>query len=219
MLAAPHQYVAEVERDRGVPDADLARAGLAERRRPRSASPRVRRSGGNGSPSWASLRASDRTDARMRKKACQDGLPQDRRQGSMTARIKRRSDHGQGSNQDRQSRARARSSRCAGARRGRAREGRAAAPRRGARTSSWSSHLRPGGFQERRACAPTRTTATSASRTPPTAWRWRMSSRFVGPCDPKVVSKMHLHEAEFQMIYVLKGSMTSGVRRATASTP
>lgn len=33
--------------------------------------------------------------------------------------------------------------------------------------------------------------------------------RFVGQCDPKVVSKEHLHEAEFQMIYVLKGSMTS----------
>src|SRR5262245_1973560 len=31
--------------------------------------------------------------------------------------------------------------------------------------------------------------------------------RFVGACDPKVVSKEHLHEAEFQMIYVLKGSM------------
>jgi quercetin dioxygenase-like cupin family protein len=33
--------------------------------------------------------------------------------------------------------------------------------------------------------------------------------RFVGACDPKVVSKEHLHEAEFQMIYVLKGSMVS----------
>jgi mannose-6-phosphate isomerase-like protein (cupin superfamily) len=33
--------------------------------------------------------------------------------------------------------------------------------------------------------------------------------RFIGECDPKVVSKEHLHEAEFQMIYVLKGSMTS----------
>ena len=35
--------------------------------------------------------------------------------------------------------------------------------------------------------------------------------RFVGPCDPKVVSKMHLHEAEFQMIYVLKGSITTEI--------
>lgn len=33
--------------------------------------------------------------------------------------------------------------------------------------------------------------------------------RFTGKCDPKVVSKEHLHEAEFQMIYVLKGTMTS----------
>jgi mannose-6-phosphate isomerase-like protein (cupin superfamily) len=33
--------------------------------------------------------------------------------------------------------------------------------------------------------------------------------KFIGPCDPKVVSKMHLHKAEFQMIYVLKGTMVS----------
>jgi uncharacterized RmlC-like cupin family protein len=33
--------------------------------------------------------------------------------------------------------------------------------------------------------------------------------RMIGPCDPKVVSKEHLHETEFQMIYVLKGSITS----------
>ena len=32
--------------------------------------------------------------------------------------------------------------------------------------------------------------------------------KFIGPCDPKVVSKMHLHKAQVQMIYVLKGSMT-----------
>ncbi len=35
--------------------------------------------------------------------------------------------------------------------------------------------------------------------------------RFVGKCDPKLVSKRHLHEAEFQMIYVLKGSITTEV--------
>ena len=33
--------------------------------------------------------------------------------------------------------------------------------------------------------------------------------RFSEPCDPKVVSKEHTHEAEFQMIYVLKGSITT----------
>jgi uncharacterized RmlC-like cupin family protein len=33
--------------------------------------------------------------------------------------------------------------------------------------------------------------------------------RFVKPCDPKEVSKEHYHAAEFQMIYVLKGSITS----------
>jgi len=29
--------------------------------------------------------------------------------------------------------------------------------------------------------------------------------RFVEPCDPAVVSKLHLHDTEFQMVYVLKG--------------
>jgi mannose-6-phosphate isomerase-like protein (cupin superfamily) len=33
--------------------------------------------------------------------------------------------------------------------------------------------------------------------------------RFQGPCDPKLVSKLHTHAADFQMIYVLKGSITS----------
>lgn len=33
--------------------------------------------------------------------------------------------------------------------------------------------------------------------------------RFVEPCDPEVVSKEHLHDTDFQMIYVLKGSITS----------
>lgn len=33
--------------------------------------------------------------------------------------------------------------------------------------------------------------------------------RLVPPCDPKIVSKEHLHDTEFQMIYVLKGSITS----------
>jgi mannose-6-phosphate isomerase-like protein (cupin superfamily) len=36
--------------------------------------------------------------------------------------------------------------------------------------------------------------------------------RFKGKCDPKVVSKSHLHEADFQMIYVLKGSITTEVK-------
>jgi quercetin dioxygenase-like cupin family protein len=33
--------------------------------------------------------------------------------------------------------------------------------------------------------------------------------RFQGPCDPKLVSKLHKHTAEFQLIYVLKGSISS----------
>jgi uncharacterized RmlC-like cupin family protein len=35
--------------------------------------------------------------------------------------------------------------------------------------------------------------------------------RFVGKCDPKVVSKNHTHECEFQMIYVLKGQITTEI--------
>jgi hypothetical protein len=35
--------------------------------------------------------------------------------------------------------------------------------------------------------------------------------RFVPPCDPKVVSKLHLHDVDLQMIYVLKGSITTEV--------
>ena len=45
--------------------------------------------------------------------------------------------------------------------------------------------------------------------------------RFQGPCDPEVVSKLHTHAADFQLIYVLKGSITSqfeehGVHTMTA---
>jgi mannose-6-phosphate isomerase-like protein (cupin superfamily) len=45
--------------------------------------------------------------------------------------------------------------------------------------------------------------------------------RFQGPCDPEVVSKLHAHSADFQLIYVLKGSITShfegrGVHTMTA---
>ena len=35
--------------------------------------------------------------------------------------------------------------------------------------------------------------------------------RFVGQCDPRAVSKNHLHRCEFQMIYVLKGSITTEI--------
>src|SRR5262245_53309233 len=33
--------------------------------------------------------------------------------------------------------------------------------------------------------------------------------RFVPPCDPKVVSKEHHHDVDFQMVYVLKGWITT----------
>ena len=35
--------------------------------------------------------------------------------------------------------------------------------------------------------------------------------RFVGKCDPKIVSKKHTHECEFQMIYVLKGTIKTEI--------
>lgn len=42
--------------------------------------------------------------------------------------------------------------------------------------------------------------------------------RFEGPCDPKLVSKNHFHEAEFQMIYVLKGTMMTEIEGHGAHT-
>jgi len=36
--------------------------------------------------------------------------------------------------------------------------------------------------------------------------------RFQGQCDPEMVSKDHLHEADFQMIYVLKGTITTEIK-------
>jgi len=35
--------------------------------------------------------------------------------------------------------------------------------------------------------------------------------RFVGQCDPKIVSKKHIHQCEFQMIYVLKGMIKTEI--------
>lgn len=35
--------------------------------------------------------------------------------------------------------------------------------------------------------------------------------RFIPPCDPKVVSKLHYHDVDFQMIYVLKGWIKTSV--------
>ena len=35
--------------------------------------------------------------------------------------------------------------------------------------------------------------------------------RLVGKCDPKIVSKNHTHACEFQMIYVLKGQITTEI--------
>src|SRR3978361_1853033 len=37
--------------------------------------------------------------------------------------------------------------------------------------------------------------------------------RFTEPCDPKVVSKLHFHDTEFQMVYVLKDRARSPCAR------
>ena len=42
--------------------------------------------------------------------------------------------------------------------------------------------------------------------------------RFVPPCRPEEVSKLHLHDVDFQMIYVLKGSMTTEIEGQGAIT-
>ena len=209
MLAAADQDVAEVDRDGGVPDADLAGAGRAEldvlpahHLRPAGLvnADRFHRS---------ASRPSDRMDGAAEKgasTACPSCPPRqhDRTREASMAKASarpieaRREDDAQepGALQ------------CAVA------GGRSAAGRKGSGRTSSSCIASRRRASRPTGCAPTRTTATSVSRTRPTAWRWRMSIRFVGPCDPKVVSKKHLHEAEFQMIYVLKGSITTRVRRA-----
>jgi mannose-6-phosphate isomerase-like protein (cupin superfamily) len=42
--------------------------------------------------------------------------------------------------------------------------------------------------------------------------------RFVPPCRPEDVSKLHLHDVDFQMVYVLKGSMTTEIEGQGAIT-
>jgi hypothetical protein len=45
--------------------------------------------------------------------------------------------------------------------------------------------------------------------------------RLIGPCDPDVVSKLHFHDVDFQMVYVLKGwvkTYLEGVGETTFQT-
>ena len=45
--------------------------------------------------------------------------------------------------------------------------------------------------------------------------------RLIGPCDPEVVSKLHFHDVDFQMVYVLKGwvkTYLEGVGETTFQT-
>ena len=45
--------------------------------------------------------------------------------------------------------------------------------------------------------------------------------RLIGPCEPDVVSKLHFHDVDFQMVYVLKGwvkTYLEGVGETTFQT-
>jgi hypothetical protein len=45
--------------------------------------------------------------------------------------------------------------------------------------------------------------------------------RLIGPCDPQVVSKLHFHDVDFQLVYVLKGwvkTYLEGVGETTFQT-
>ena len=55
------------------------------------------------------------------------------------------------------------------------------------------------------ACAPTRIIATSASPAASHGLAQAHVIRLIGPCNPAEVSKLHFHDVEFQMVYVLKG--------------
>ena len=55
------------------------------------------------------------------------------------------------------------------------------------------------------ACAPTRIIAISASPAATHGLAQAHVIRLIGPCNPAEVSKLHFHDVEFQMVYVLKG--------------
>ena len=50
-----------------------------------------------------------------------------------------------------------------------------------------------------------RITATSALPRPASGLAQAHVIRLIGPCNPAEVSKLHFHDVEFQMVYVLKG--------------
>ena len=79
------------------------------------------------------------------------------------------------------------------------------AKRRRGRSSASPSAITAKRISRPTACAPTRTTATSASRTPRHGLAQAHVIRLIGPCNPAEVSKLHFHDVEFQMVYVLKG--------------
>ena len=109
--------------------------------------------------------------------------------------------------------------RCAGEEGGRApergrrrarRPGQAGARRPSASTSSWRAISAPDAFK----ADGLRTYAHYRDLGVKDATRGMALAhviRFVGKCDPKIVSKKHTHECEFQMIYVLKGMIKTEI--------
>ena len=85
-------------------------------------------------------------------------------------------------------------------------KGRAAAPpsARG-RNSASPSAIIARRISSPTACAPTRSTATSALPDATGGLAQAHVIRLIGPCNPAEVSKLHFHDVEFQMVYVLKG--------------
>ena len=139
------------------------------------------------------------------KKTAAGCLPRDRRQGSMTA-IHREERSWPAPNESLARAKKADVRRSAGAPvagEGRAREGQTPAQVRG-------QPSRPGAFK----ADGLRTYAHYRDLGVKDATRGMALAhviRFVGQCDPKVVSKKHTHECEFQMIYVLKGMITTEI--------
>ena len=86
-----------------------------------------------------------------------------------------------------------------------ARARRSAKPSARARNSASPSAITAKRISRPTACAPTRNTATSALPMRRHGLAQAHVIRLIGPCNPAEVSKLHFHDVEFQMVYVLKG--------------
>jgi uncharacterized RmlC-like cupin family protein len=151
-------------------------------------------------------RRSDRADA-PRKKDMPERLPWDRAQGSMIAQ----EGNGGTTMAKARTKVRARAKKLAvkrsAARPAARSKARAKTAAKRARVQKFVvSHLRPGDFKTglRRYAQYRDLGIRDATGGMAVAHVIRLK----GPCDPKEVSKLHLHKADFQMIYVLDGTVT-----------